>query len=270
MDAENYSAAHRNGQRSLYSLLPGSLAGFKTVAAEPIFLYHRQADARKLRSPCGASFEPPPGSGDRPVMQVSLLNQAFHSLGIASEAPENHGILCGLLCARGEVDQDDWLALMFADAHAGPGVAPGSAVIRPAFGLASGSMPIRQERALLSSLYEETVRELRDGENIFTPLLPDDGEPLGYRAEAVSEWCRGFVYGLGAGGIDDHTLLPDDIREIASDIIEISRASSETDEGEEDEAAYMEIVEYLRAGVTLVYETLEAGRRGGIDQYTLH
>lgn len=203
-------------------------------------------------------------------MQVSLLNQAFYRLGIASEAPENHGLLCGLLCARGEVVQDDWFALMFADAPAGSDAAPDGAIIRPTFSLASSSMQMKQERAMLSELYEETVRELRDAEIIFSPLLPDDGESLVRRAEAVSGWCRGFVYGLGAGGIDDYELMPQEIQEITADIIEISRACAETDEGEEDETAYMELVEYLRAGVTLVYETLEAERHGGADRHTLH
>jgi uncharacterized protein len=203
-------------------------------------------------------------------MQVSQLNQAFHQLGIASEAPENHGILCGLLCARGEVVEDEWIALMIDDAPAASDPGAGSAIIRPSSVLAAAGAPMGHERALLAGLYHETLRELRDAGQIFTPLLPDDGEPLGRRAEAVSGWCRGFIYGLGAGGIGDHEALPEDVREITSDIIEISRASTETDEGEEDETAYMELVEYLRAGVTLVYETLEAERRGAGDPHTLH
>lgn len=203
-------------------------------------------------------------------MQVPLLNKAFHRLGIVSEAPENHGILCGLLCARGEVVQEDWLALMIGDAPAAADAAPDAAVIRPSFSPAHGSMPMKKEWSVLSELYEETVRDLRAPEAMFTPLLPGDDAPLERRAEAVADWCRGFVYGLGVGGIEDHTLLPEDIQEITTDIIEISRASSETDEGEEDESAYMELVEYLRAGVTLVYETLEAERHGASAPRTLH
>ncbi len=204
-------------------------------------------------------------------MQVSQLNKAFHRLGIVSEAPENHGILCGLLCARGDIGPEDWIALMVADAPVvSSDDAPGTAVIQPSFGSALGSMPLKPEWTALTELYQETVRDLREPESMLTPLLPDDDEPLGLRAEAVAGWCRGFVYGLGAGGIEDHTLLPEDIREITTDIIEISRASGETDEGDEDESAFAELVEYLRAGVTLVYETLEAERHGPVSSHTLH
>ncbi len=200
-------------------------------------------------------------------MQLSVLNQAFRRLGIAGDAAENHGILCGLLCARGEVDEEEWVALMIADAPAG---GAGGAIIRPSFAAGSAPMSMNEERALLNDLYEATVRDLGAPDLVFMPLLPDDSEPLGRRAEAVSDWCRGFLYGLGVGGIEDHETMPEDMREIIADIIEISRASSETDESEEDEHAFMELVEYLRAGVTLVYETLDVGRRGDADRPVLH
>lgn len=200
-------------------------------------------------------------------MQLSALNQAFRRLGIASDAAENHGVLCGLLCARGEVVEEEWIALLIADSPAGDA---GGAIIRPSFTAGTAAMPMKQERALLSGLYEATVRDLGDAELVFSPLLPDDGESLGQRAEAVSGWCRGFLYGLGAGGIGDTGVLPEDVREITADIVEISRASSESDDSEEDERAYTDLVEYLRAGVTLVYETLEAERRGAADRPVLH
>jgi hypothetical protein len=55
-------------------------------------------------------------------------------------------------------------------------------------------------------------------------------------------------------------VLPEEVREIADDIVEISRATTDGEEGESDEAAYSELIEYLRVGVILVFETLEAER----------
>ena len=35
------------------------------------------------------------------------------------------------------------------------------------------------------------------------PLLPDDEAPLADRADALSQWCQGFLYGLGSGTASD-------------------------------------------------------------------
>lgn len=187
------------------------------------------------------------------VMDIPLLDKAFNRIGVITDAPENHGVLCGLLCARGEIARDAWLALMIDQA----------------------SVPMahdlqEEESSELTRLYSETVRELQDPDTLITPLLPDDDAPLDVRAEAVAAWCRGFIYGLGAGGIEDIAVLPDEVREFVGDMIEISQASSETDHGDEDESAYLELIEYLRAGMTLVYETLEAERGNTTGQRTLH
>jgi uncharacterized protein YgfB (UPF0149 family) len=122
----------------------------------------------------------------------------------------------------------------------------------------------------VSALYEETLGRLREAESLFEPLLPDDDEPLVARSAAMALWCSGFLFGLGAGGVRDFSVLPEDVREIAGDIAEISRAGVDGGESEEDEAAYAELVEYLRAGVTLVFEILESERSGPESGHTIH
>lgn len=193
-------------------------------------------------------------------MNMDLLDQAFYRLGAADSAAENHGMLCGLLCAQGHVAQTDWLALMRSTAAAD---ADGQ-----------GERPVPQasaeDRAMVSALYEETLGRLREAEALFEPLLPDDDESIAVRSAAMAQWCGGFLYGLGAGGVRDFSVLPDDVREIAGDIAEISRAGADGGEGEEDETAYAELVEYLRAGVTLVFEILESERSGPEAGHTIH
>ena len=59
------------------------------------------------------------------------------------------------------------------------------------------------------------------------------------------------------GGIKDFKSLPDDLPELLQDMVEISRASSyEAGEGEEDQEAYMELVEYIRMGALLAWVEL--------------
>lgn len=188
-------------------------------------------------------------------MNLSRLNTAFRRLGIASDASENHGILCGLLCAQGYARQDEWIYRMRGES--------------------AGSFPapedesLGQEWEVLRGLYEQTTRCLHETGFVFDLLLPDEDQPLTVRAESLGAWCRGFLYGLGIGGIEDYTVLPDDVQEITRDVVAISQASADA-EDEADEAAYMELVEYLRAGVTLVFEELEAERKTATGDKVIH
>lgn len=190
-------------------------------------------------------------------MDWSLVNTALRRLGIGTDAAENHGVLCGLVCARGPDMERAWLDLLRDEREE---AAP------------AGAPPETDPAAWkdLSRLYRETVGQLRDEGFVFYLLLPDDSQPLQLRAEAMTEWCQGFLYGLAAGGLEDYSVLPQEVREIAEDIVEISSASTDSEEGESDEAAYSELVEYLRVGVILVFETLEAERGARTDDRVIH
>jgi uncharacterized protein YgfB (UPF0149 family) len=95
----------------------------------------------------------------------------------------------------------------------------------------------------------------------FELLLPADEEPIDVRTAALAQWCQGFLYGLGAGAITDATGLPGDAGEIVRDFTEISRAGVDaTQEAESNEAAYAELVEFVRVGVQLLFEELGALR----------
>ena len=95
----------------------------------------------------------------------------------------------------------------------------------------------------------------------FDLLLPPDEEPLAVRTAALAEWCQGFLYGLGAGGIPDARRLEGDAGELVRDFAEISRASVGSSEDQEaDENAYGELVEFVRVGVQLLFEELGSAR----------
>ena len=75
------------------------------------------------------------------------------------------------------------------------------------------------------------------------------------RAQALGEWCQGFLMGLGyqhaAEGI-----WPGETREILEDILQISTIDP-SDVSESDEGDYLELEEYLRASVQLIRGELE-------------
>ena len=93
----------------------------------------------------------------------------------------------------------------------------------------------------------------------FQPLLPEDVRSLDERTGALVTWCQGFLYGLGsgAGATQDVLDLPGDVGAVVTDIMAISRAAVDPEQGEEaNEAAYAELVEFVRVGVQVVFEEL--------------
>lgn len=147
----------------------------------------------------------------------------------AAELAECHGLLCGLLCCHSGGTAGDFLDHLAAMQLL---VDPGEALA-----------------AAMVDTWERTTRQFEDEELGFQLWLPDDDETIEDRTISLAQWCSGFLAGLGSGcSLED---LSDDAREALQDLMEISRAEVSSEPGgeaggEEDEAAYAEIVEYVR------------------------
>lgn len=151
-----------------------------------------------------------------------------------TSAAEAHGMAVAMLCLGGQTACDDWLSELLRDA--GP-VAPDDVMI-------------------LQNLYERTGELLAGDQFEFDLFLPDDDDAMELRLEALSAWCKGFLFGLGTGGSE--ASWPGNVNEVLRDITEFTKLDTEAGDSEEDEAAYMEITEYLRSAVLLVREELSA------------
>ncbi len=159
-------------------------------------------------------------------------------------AAEAHGTLCGLLCAAVEDLPGTWIHNTLADAQENP-----------------RQLPVSTRRTF-EELYEKSLTALEGQQMTFAPLLPDDRSELRERTSALARWCQGFLYGLAVRGLREFSELDGEIREFLEDMAEISRAELEPEDlpSEADEAAYAELVEYVRVGVQLMYETVNPGR----------
>ncbi|MFZ2168441.1 MAG: UPF0149 family protein, partial [Methylococcaceae bacterium] len=111
-----------------------------------------------------------------------------------------------------------------------------------------------ENKALLVRVFEDTRRLLASVEFEFDLFLPDEETLLSRRVEALRNWCKGFLFGVGTGS-DASSNWPDDVREILKDITEFTKLETEA-EGDEDENALMEITEYLRSAVILLRDEL--------------
>lgn len=173
-----------------------------------------------------------------------LLFNADAELG----AVESHGTLCGMLCAQGATEASQWMLAVLGEHE-------------------ESSSALQQVGKVLLVMHQTTVAQMNDSEVEFELMLPDDEEAIEARVDALGSWCQGFVYGLALGGIKEDTELPEDSKELITDIIEISRAGVVADEeaeqavseggDDEDEVAFMEVCEYVRMGVLLIYEELQ-------------
>lgn len=175
-----------------------------------------------------------------PILDFSSVNAALQRAEAGIEAAECHGELCGMLCAQREFNPQPWLAHMIGSCDA-------------------DNVFVGETAELLGTLGMTAARELTDPEFAFTPLLPDDEQSLQVRTQALSQWCQGFMQGLRMGGRTHPEKISGDAGEIVRDLAEIAKAGHfQVEDSNENEADFAELVEYLRAGVRLVYDELRA------------
>jgi uncharacterized protein YgfB (UPF0149 family) len=176
------------------------------------------------------------------MMSYAALAELLAGAGALGETSEYHGTLCGLCCGAPDAGPKGWVerALEAADAN---------------------EHPARDARRALTALAEELERALAGDQLEFTPVLPDDDAPLAERAGALARWCEGYLYGLALADAATVRALEGDAREALADFAQIACAAGIANDTEDDEAAYAELVEFVRVGVQLVYEELRR-RRG--------
>ena len=191
----------------------------------------READcytgAPRFRSPALPPALPP----------LHEIEDASRALGLGVGASELHGSLCGWLAGGGDMTPK-WLGRLLAD-EGQPDVVEGSALDR---------------------LAKASQAQFDDGNFGFALLLPEGDADIAERSGALFEWCRGFLgaFGLAAGSAPP---LSDEGREALADIARLASASPQEDGDEEDEAALVEIEEFVRVATLLLHGDCALGPR---------
>lgn len=164
--------------------------------------------------------------------------QVLDALGCDLGAGECHGALCGLLCAPRAFSPRTWLEHI-AGADTPEVFAQGEA------------------RGTLEELLRASIEGLASDELSFALLLPGDDTALVGRSAAFAGWCRGFLAGLGLGGIGDMADLGADARGFVADLERFSRIEAVAGD-EDDERALAELTEYTRMGVLVIRSEVHA------------
>lgn len=169
------------------------------------------------------------------------LDEVLRQSGSSWSAGQAHGLLCSRLAVAGASGAEQWFELVLAET--------------------SPENALRAEcEDRLERLCAITWRQLVERQSEFELLLPDDDDSTVVRAEAMAHWCEGFLHGLVSEKHNEELkarLAADPLADIIRDMLQITRAASEEDGvGEDEESAWVELVEYLRVATQLTYEEL--------------
>jgi uncharacterized protein YgfB (UPF0149 family) len=158
-------------------------------------------------------------------------------------ASDLHGSLTGFLCGGGVADARGWLAALELDVD---------------------NDTVNLPPDVLERLYRQCREWLADPDLAFEPLLPASDTSLERRADALVEWCRGFLGGLGLAGVSRQHGLSAEGAEILRDFGTIAGTRFEYADSEEDESALSEVIEFIRVGVLLLHAEIASSADGNV------
>ncbi len=161
------------------------------------------------------------------------LCDLFVELNNQNSPAEVHGLLVGQLCAGARPSPSGWLQLVGEQFDLEP-------------------LGADAKRALLE-LLETSVRQLAGAELDFALLIPDAEEIVSARAEALGQWCQGFLAGFGlvpreAGEITD------EVTQILEDLAQIALIDHQAlDDVDSHELDLAEVSEYVRMAALMLF-----------------
>lgn len=164
-----------------------------------------------------------------------LIANLFVEEGVKGVSPaELHGLLAGHLAAGARLE-------------------PAMVLQKSCELLDQDSITHESSKATLYNLYEATCAALESMDLEFQLLLPDDDEEISLRAESLGAWCQSFLSGFGLYGKHTDKSLSQEAKETLNDLGQIAQISSDLEELDENESDLMEVQEYVRMAVLMLF-----------------
>jgi len=152
-------------------------------------------------------------------------------------ASETHGMLCGYICAGSNMNGK---ALIDQFLHG-----PAADIDTPL---------LIKRREMILALYNFSYEQINSMDFEFQLLLPDDDMSLPQRAHDLGEWCHGYIAGLAIAGVTINDCKSEEVRDALFRLSEIARIDYQVLEmNNADEMAFMEVSEYVRMVVLMLY-----------------
>ena len=168
------------------------------------------------------------------------IRLALAGAGVSDDSAELHGGVCASLCVGGIAAAEAWADVWLSE-----------------------SEDSAAAREMVEELGQESWGSMSAGDFTLELILPDEDTELGERVGALARWCHGFVSGLGVAGLTLSEYGADirtELEEIIRDFGEISRASTDVEDVVEGGFQLASILEFVRAGVQIVFESLAEQR----------
>ena len=170
------------------------------------------------------------------MLNFEDLNKLLVDARTGSCAAGCHGFLCGYLCINNNVEEDMFRKFLLADT--------------------ADDVTYDQCCAQIAELAVDINAQISSSDFELRLLLPDDDRPLIERSIALTQWCQGFLSGLGVAGMVDTGSISAESRELIDDFYKICRLNADEikGSGEEEESALIELIEYVRMGAIMIHD----------------
>lgn len=123
-------------------------------------------------------------------------------------------------------------------------------IVWEAFLTDSGLTGAATENELLNKLFVLTASHLESAAGAMMLLLPQEDAKLSSRLQALSTWCEGFLDGIVW---ENKGLEEEIVQEALADLASIKEVATKTKSTNENEAAYIEVLEFVKVAVLLIH-----------------
>ena len=154
---------------------------------------------------------------------------------------ELHGHASGMIVVNNDVNVEEWIKLILED-YCFEGTDQSKLV------------------PVLSALFDFAKDKLQADNYTFNPLLPSDDNELSFRLEALSTWCATFLTGMAYAGLKSDANMHRDVHEFILDLEKISKVDTASNDSQGEEADFVELTEYVKAGTILLYQEFLEGK----------
>ena len=159
--------------------------------------------------------------------------QHLQSIGVLASPAELHAQACAALCVNKQTSFDHWLQFISKD-----------------YCIENSADANLQH--VMAAVFDYAKDQLNKDDYSFQLLLPQEEFDLHERIEILSDWVSTYISGLGFGGLVPEELSKDS-QEFIYDLEKICKIDNSIEGLEGEELDFIEITEYVRSGVMILY-----------------
>ncbi len=160
------------------------------------------------------------------------------SIGVLASPSELHAQASAVLCVNQATTYDLWLRQMVHE-----------------YCVENPQDP--NFKLVMSAVFEYAKEQLQKDDFSYQLLLPEEGNNLADRVAVLAEWVSTFLSAMGTAGMKENILSVEG-QEFLDDMGQIARIENDSEDVQGEELDFMEITEYVRTGVMVLFAEMNA------------